>query len=189
MVLWLTRSDEFKPVRVAVEGGVAHVGEPLRLRVWVYDEYFQPLPDAEVHLTLSGPNGKSAPLAAHPESSGVFAAEVTPDELGKLAVSALALRRGKKVGEDRLSVDVTENLSEEEDLRPNFDLLKEMAQATGGVFMPLDQFTPELWKEFSNRANLGTGRKVLLWNSPWLLAAALILLGIEWWMRKRRGLP
>jgi uncharacterized membrane protein len=189
MVLWLTRSDEFKPVRVAIDGGVAHVGEPLRLRVWVYDDYFQPLSDADVHLSVSWSDGKSEPVTLHPETTGVFAADVTPSQLGHFAVTAIAARRGKRVGEDKLNAEITENLSEEEDLRPDFDLLKEMAQATGGVFMPLEQFTPALWKEFSGRANVGIGRKILLWNSPWLLMIVLILLGVEWWVRKRRGLP
>jgi hypothetical protein len=189
MVLWLTRSDEFKPVRVAIDGGVAHVGEPMRLRVWVYDDYFQPLSDAEVRLNITWPDGKTAPLEAHPETTGVFAADVTPEALGHFSVAAIATRHGKRVGDDRMNAEISENLSEENDLRPDFDLLKEMAQATGGVFMPLEQFTPALWKEFSGRSNLGAGHKILLWNSPWLLALLLLALGVEWWLRKRRGLP
>src|SRR5581483_1889707 len=66
MVLWMTRAEEFKNVRVALEGRAAHVGDDERLRISVFDEYFKPVADADVRVQLIHPDGRQETLNAHP---------------------------------------------------------------------------------------------------------------------------
>jgi glycosyltransferase involved in cell wall biosynthesis len=56
-------------VRLAFEETPVKVGEQNRLRVWVYDEYFQPLSDADVKIQLSLPDGTKKNLAAPLENA------------------------------------------------------------------------------------------------------------------------
>lgn len=189
MVLWLTHSDEFKAVRVALEQKVAPVGEPSTLRVWVYDDYFKPLSDVDVQIQVTAPDGSKSDLKPTSETNGVFVSPFKPVVLGAHRVQAWVMRKGKRFGGDATTVRVVENLSEEEDLRPNFDLLRDMAHATGGNFVKMDDFSPAVFSDFNKQTLANSGRKLLLWNSPWFLGAILILLIGEWVFRKRRGLP
>jgi hypothetical protein len=189
MVLWLTHSDDFKPVRVALENNVARVEEKQMVRVWVYDDYFKPLSDVDVQLRVTAPDGTSSELKSYPETGGVFAAPFKPTALGAYQIQAWVLRNGKRFGGDALTVRAIENLSEEEDLRPNFDLLKELARATGGKFVPISQFSPTVFEDFNKETSSSSGKKILLWNSPWSLAVLALLFIVEWAWRKRRGLP
>lgn len=189
MVLWLTHSDEFKPVRVAADSKTARAGEKETLRVWVFDDYFKPISDADVRVQVTDPTGKTVDLKPYPETSGVFAAPFTPEATGNHTLQAWVTRAGKRFGSDRSTLRVTENLSEEEDLRPNFDLLKELARTTGGRFVAVDQFSPAVFDAFNAEISKGGGRKILLWNSPWFLAVLLALFIFEWAYRKKQGLP
>ncbi len=189
MVLWLTHSDEFKAVRVASENKTARAGEKETLRVWVFDDYFKPVPDADVQVQVTAPDGIKMDLKPFPETSGVFAAPFQPAVAGAYRVQAWVTRGGKKFGADAITLRVTENLSEEEDLRPNFELLKELARTTGGKFVAIDQFTPDVFKNFEAGIQKGGGRKVRLWTSPWFLGILLGLFIFEWAYRKRKGLP
>ncbi len=66
MVLWLTHSEQYKTVRVAIDGKLALQGEKTVFRVWVYDEYFKPLNDVEVFAQITKPDESQEPLAFHP---------------------------------------------------------------------------------------------------------------------------
>lgn len=189
MVLWLTHADEFKPVRVAFENKVVRVQEKQALRVWVVDDYFKPVSDVDVQVQVENPDGSKDLFKPDPETSGVFSAPFVARQIGRHQIKAWVLRLGKKFGEDSLSVRVAENHFEEEDLRPDFDFLKELAHATDGKFVTIDQFSPALFAEFNRAVSSGSGKKVLIWNSPFFLAALLTLLVVEWVLRRRKGLP
>jgi len=189
MVLWLTHSDEFKSVRVSIDRKRIRLGEKERVRVWVYDEYFQPISDVDVRMQLSGPEDNEKELKAHQETKGVFAAPFSADQLGSHTAKAWVLREGKHIGRDQVKFHVVEGFNEEEDLRPDEDLMKELARATGGRFVRADEFSPDLFLEFNEDVNSKIGQKILIWNSPWFLTILLLLLIGEWILRKRRGLP
>jgi hypothetical protein len=164
-------------------------GENANIRIWVYDEYFKPVSDADIRLQLVSPDGKKQSVEAHEETSGVYAVALTPDQLGTYEIAAWASRHGRSVGEEKMRFQVVEGFSEEEDLRPDFDLLRELATVSSGRFFRSDEFSAKLLKEFSDELERKGGQKVLLWNSPWLFSLIVLLLGVEWYMRKKRGLP
>ncbi|MCG3203700.1 MAG: hypothetical protein KCHDKBKB_00372 [Elusimicrobia bacterium] len=189
MVLWLTHSDEFKAVRLGLGKKVAHPHEKSVLRVWVFDDYFKPVSDVDVQIQLTAPDGEKLDLKPISETSGVFVTEFKPEVLGIHRAQVWVKRAGKRFGGDSLNVRVIENLQEEDDLSSHFDLMRDMARVTGGKFVTLDEFTPELFTEFNQQSSLSQGRKILLWNSPWFLAILLGWLILEWMIRKKQGLP
>jgi hypothetical protein len=76
-----------------------------------------------------------------------------------------------------------------EDPAPNFDLLRDVARESGGRFLPLEEVgkLPELLdlKPVVDR----TVREMPFLESPLLYFLLLALLGAEWALRRRRGLP
>lgn len=189
MVLWLTHSDEYNTVRLSLEGRSARLGEEAVLRAWVFDDYFKPLPDAEIKVLLKTPDGKEQPVVMRAESDGVFSGAFEATQLGAHEATAWVTRKGKRYGADHASFRVLESHFEEEDLRPDTTLLKELAQSSGGRFIPADDFSVSFFKQYEDELTKKTGRKILLWNSPWVLVLILLFLGFEWVLRKRRGLP
>ena len=71
------------------------------------------------------------------------------------------------------------------------DLLKSISTATNGQFFTRDQIK-EVAKAIKANENIKTiatykKRYKMLLSSPWYLGAILLLLGIEWFLRKWNG--
>lgn len=189
MVLWLTHSNEFKPVRLSVDGNDVRLGETGMMRVWVYDDYFKPISDAHVQILLEGPEGLKKSMTPHQETTGVFVASFESQLLGSYRARAWVDRKGKRLGEDSVSFRVVESHFEDEDLSPNPGLLKEIAQSSNGKFLTAQEFTPDIFEQFNEDVTRSVGKKVLVWNSPWILFLILVFFIGEWVFRKRKGLP
>ncbi|MBO7647936.1 MAG: hypothetical protein J6S48_01125, partial [Bacteroidales bacterium] len=71
------------------------------------------------------------------------------------------------------------------------DLLKGMAKVTGGQYFEKDKIAEvaDVIKKNDNIKPIATYTKKysMLLNSPWYLAAIVLLLGIEWFLRKWNG--
>ncbi len=189
MVLWLTHSDKYKPLRLSMDKKEIPLGEASTLRIWVYDEYFKPVADADVRLQMTSPDGQKMPLVAHEETSGVYAVMINAEQLGAYQVDAWASRKSKSVGEERIRFRVVEGTSEEDDLRPDFATLRELATVSNGRSLRFDEFSVKLMDEFNEELERKGGRKILVWNSPWLFIWVVMFLVLEWFVRKKRGLP
>jgi hypothetical protein len=122
------------------------------------------------------------------ESDGVFAGTFQPETTGAFDAQVWVSRGGKRYGQDRLRFNVLESHFEEEDLRPDTSLLRELAQSSGGKYIPADDFSMRAFDQFDDELKRKAGRKVLLWNSPWFFLIIALLLISEWVLRKRRGL-
>ena len=70
-----------------------------------------------------------------------------------------------------------------------FDLMGKIAHVTNGKFVTANEFSSKEFKLFNENLSKTHGKKVLIWNSPWILGALIIFLGLEWYLRKKRGLP
>ena len=70
----------------------------------------------------------------------------------------------------------------------NNDLLEEMARSSGGRFLREEEFgeLAELLRPLSSGRVIESD--TLLWQSYWWFAAVVLLLSIEWLLRKRAGL-
>jgi uncharacterized membrane protein len=189
MVLWLTHSSDDKAVRLGIDDKVWEWGRTATLRVWVFDSYFKPLSDAQVRLVVTWPDKTTDALTTYLETDGVYAATVEGKMAGPASVRAWVNRGGRAYGDDSLSVQITESDAEEADLRPNFNLLKEMAQASNGRFVHLSNFSPDAMAQFQTESEKKFGLKIALWNSPWVLVFIIFLILAEWSLRKWRGLP
>jgi hypothetical protein len=78
--------------------------------------------------------------------------------------------------------------AEEIDVTRNDEMLRQIAERTGGRYVPEGEAS-QLWEQIALER---TGRVVEthteLWQSGWWLALATAVLGVEWWLRKKAGL-
>ncbi len=86
---------------------------------------------------------------------------------------------------------VEEVMLEASNLIADHDLLKSISTATNGQFFTRDQMkeVAKAIKENENIKTIATYKKryKMLLSSPWYLGAILLLLGIEWFLRKWNG--
>jgi len=98
---------------------------------------------------------------------------------------------GNKTYEKSGSFSVQEIFVETANLVADFDMLKSVAQATGGKFFTRNELE-NVVKEIKANDNIKPvasyqKKYSMLLNSPWYLAAIVLLLGIEWFLRKWHG--
>ena len=68
-------------------------------------------------------------------------------------------------------------------------ILKEIAEKSGGLFMELDQFSPEILKGKAKRFESARSDQVrkALWMNPWVFGLLILFLVGEWGYRRYRG--
>jgi hypothetical protein len=84
---------------------------------------------------------------------------------------------------------VDANGPEYRNLFPDSRLLTYVSEASGGKFFTTDQ-VDALAREIQTFGEKATvERQVKLWNHPLLFLAFTMFVAIEWWLRRRSGLP
>ena len=89
----------------------------------------------------------------------------------------------------RTSLRMNEPLNQElVDVLRNEELLKQLADRTGGMYVPENDLE-KLWArmDLSQRSKLIESDR-LLWQSYWWFVPILTLVALEWWFRKKGGL-
>jgi hypothetical protein len=179
------------PVAVAVAPGAAPA-DKVPVRVVVRDAAFQPQPDAVVDVRVTAPSGRLETFRAAPDvnasGAGRFIAQVVPDERGVYRVTAEARRGTTLVGTAATSLLVGGADAEMTDPRRNDELLRRVALASGGRLLTEDLIStlPGLLEASATTAALAVRRD--LWHTNWSFAAIVLLLAVEWGLRRRWGL-
>jgi len=166
-------------------------GETQRVRVTVLDEHYEPAGDAEVTLTVTGPDGRreSFVLPADASRRGEYSDEVRFPELGRYTLKAEAQLRGERLGEDAVSVSVRPGTKEFERPEARHGLLRRIALATGGRFYT-EKEAPRLSEDIGDALrSVRRHEDRPLWDSPFVWASLMVLLSAEWFVRKRAGMP
>lgn len=194
-VRWLAQEPSFEQVQIDPIGGPRAPGEKMSLKVRVFKEDFTPTAHAALRLRAVGPEGEQIPLEAVPEAEeGLYSAEFTPAREGSYRIEAEASLEGRSLGKDRRNFPVAFPYGEAEDGRPRPDLLKQIAEISHGEFMPISEWNEKGLARIAARleqlapSEIVERREVRLWSTLWTFLPILLLLGAEWWMRRRWGL-
>jgi hypothetical protein len=107
---------------------------------------------------------------------------------GAYRLRAEARAGGEPIGED-VGVFVVEARSLElARARPRPDLLRAISRTTDGKLLSLET---GLWDELEvvdpDIVEIDRRRNIELWDNAWALVAAILLLGLEWALRRRSG--
>ena len=179
------------PDRVSVSSPPAIVpGSAAAIGVDVRSEVFAPISDAEVTLHVSLPGGARRDVHATliDPQAGRYSADVRFDEPGIYRVAAAA-RRGATVsnGPERWILVGGADL-EMADPRLNEQVLRRIATATGGSYLPAEQ-AAQLPALLASAAPAPSAPQLQeLWHNVWIFAGVMLLLAAEWTLRRRWGL-
>jgi len=188
---WLATREEEKRVRIASSKQLYNLGETVRILAQVYDETYAPLSDAEVNVTVQGPD-RNYPMSLAPVGNGRYEGTLANLPSGDYRFGGEATQGGKSIGSDAGRFTIGEIGLEFMQPSMNVELLRALAKRTGGTFYTSRDAgaLPEAIaqsKGFGPRS-VESQNDFLLWNYPWVLAAAILAFALEWVIRKRSGM-
>lgn len=184
---WLVARQEMDRLRMRTDKNIYTSGEAVTFLAEVYDENYRPEDRASVLVKISTKEPIELPLAG----MGRGRYEGTLDALppGQFTYRAVAYKEKEKIAEARGKLAVDELTLEFTETRMREDELKAIAGASGGSYFSLSdvnllpgQLTLEA---VSEKRRLEFDLK----TSPILFVLAIAIFGVEWFWRKRRGLP
>lgn len=194
-VRWLAQEPSFEQVQIRFIGGSRAPGEKVDFKVRALKDDFTPAGHAVLRLRVIGPEGEQIPIEAVPEAEeGEYSAEFTPTKEGSYRLEAEAQLAGKPLGKDRKSFPVAFPYGEIEDGRPRPEFLEKIANISHGEFSSISDWNEASLKRLTAKldalvpSQAVERRQVPLWSTFWTFSLILLLLGSEWWLRRKWGL-
>jgi uncharacterized membrane protein len=185
---WLVEASP-DPVSI-VAADPPQPGESTAVEVVARDAAFAPVADATVSATVESPDGSRQALAFRrvPAQPGRFAASFRADQPGLYHVSAGATRDGAALGASERWMYVGGADREFVDPRLNEGFLRRAARESGGRYVrAADAARLVTWIQEAARQNLVSSQRDA-WQQPWIIAALVLMLSVEWTLRRMWGL-
>ena len=183
---WLS-ADSPDPVAVGVSDAL-EPGDLANVDIDARDASFAPVRDARVDAVLTLPGGESAALKTRRAENGRFEAPLAPDRAGLYRVHAEARRGAETLGSADRWFYVGGADREFADPRLNEGTLRRIARATGGRYVRAGEASQLTnWLRSATPTNAQPERRDL-WHEPWAFAIIVVLLSLEWTLRRRWGL-
>ncbi|MEZ5385744.1 MAG: glutamine amidotransferase [Prosthecobacter sp.] len=166
--------------------------ERVKLAVRVRDRAFKANSDAIVKIEVTQADGSKSQLFAEPslKEAGLFETEFFSSAPGNYRATATVEDAEKRTTLGGRTVGWTYDPMAREfaELKPNTDLMKRLADETGGQMIELADVgrLPDLLKNI--RVPVEVTLATPLWHSPLIFIAILLLLLGEWMLRRKGGM-
>ena len=184
---WLVSEEENKLVRISTNKDIYRSGEPVKFTAQVYYEDFKPVEGAEVSVQVTGAK-ETQDLALNAIGEGRYEGALQVLGGGDYEFTGTAHLQGRVLGRDPGKFSIEPFNLEYQFTRMNEELLKSMAEESGGAF-----FTSTDFGQLQDRLRFPekyqyTKNEWQIWNKIPLLFACVLLLSAEWLIRKRKGM-
>lgn len=186
-IRWLIRDPDLEYLRIVPRADRIAVGETAQLTIRAYLPGYRPASAQRLSYAVDLPGGGKGPTG-----------DLVSDELGEAHLSFPAERGGAyrvrawaTIGERR--TDAAELLLverrgvEEQQPKARSKLLEQLAQSSGGRFLERVEELPDLPFLSARVQRVNWSRDVEVWNTGWFLFAALLVLSLDWAIRRRYG--
>lgn len=192
VVLWLTRKDESQEGNVWIKLVQRRLapGRPVDFSVGAKNSSGEPVADFAAEAEIVLPDGSRRPVSLLREGdvlTGNFRETLKP---GDYAIEAKAQEKDKDLGSARARFLVYAEDLELDDASADPALMESLAVTTGGQSLAPEQL-PELLKrliESSKTLNVYQETKWTFWDTWPFFLALVLLMSVEWYLRKRWGL-
>jgi len=186
---WLVRDPSLTPLQIQPDRPAVEPGEPVGFSVAVRGPDYGPAPGTAVTGELVADDGRVIGRAeARAGGDGSARLEFPAPPPGAYKLQASAEVAGAPLERGAAAVAVRASGAEDSDAAPRPELLRQIAEATGGTFTRLPQSRlPELRFREPEVVEVGRKRDDPLWDRWWYLAVLAGALGGEWLLRRRFG--
>ncbi len=180
----LQNRQPFKPLTLTVDRKTAQIGQTFKIEARIVDSRYRPLKTGNVVFKVR--SGKQRfDLSAARVDTGQFQAVFTPSREGKFTIEAIGFQQGERVAQDSLNVFVIPVNKEFVHLSPDSVFLGNLTSSNNGKVFKVEQL--EQLKQIlgSGQEMVSEEQKIELWYLPLMLISILLLITIEWVLRKR----
>ena len=190
-VRWLTTKDEGRNVRIEATKETFTAAEPVEFIAQVYDDQFRSVDNAQVTVEIrNGTETIETELTSI--GSGLYEGAVQGAGEGDYSFTGKATAGTKVYGEDRGRFSIGQMNVEFLETKMNRLLLEQIAYRTGGRYYDLSS-AKDLARAVRSDTKL-TPKEIIqtneieLWNWRYVVTLLIVLLGAEWFVRKRNGM-
>jgi len=190
-VHWLVKSPQLKLVHLNADKKTYAKGEEILLSIRVFNRYYRPVNVQRVYVELVDPSGKRIDLgsASLTDRLGEYGTNYLAEREGKYTFTATAWEGSKVLGRDTAFCKVAIPSLEWENAQLNEPLLRELSDLTEGKYFHINGIESEkIVLPEVKEATPVVKRVVAVWNNPFIFLLLCILLGIEWYIRRRSGM-
>jgi uncharacterized membrane protein len=168
--------------------------EPVSIRATVLDRVLNPANDATVlaRISRAGVNPRDLPMEWILSVDGVYQTQFEPDEPGDYELEVVATFPDGSKDAASTTFSVGETLEEYTDPGQKDTVLKEVAALAGGSYYTAAQ-AGEAVEQIQRRVremkhDETVYERLDLWDTPLLFGLLVLLLAVEWLIRRRAGL-
>lgn len=195
---WLMARDEVSPFVLTTDNRVYRSGEPVYFNATLRDDAGNPLEGKTIELTIlrsyeaedGSQRGDTITAIMEESGSGFYNLRMPSMGIGDFKIRGEVLEdENAPVSEKWTSFRVEEYSTEMADLRIDEQLLRQIALRSEGKYLEQSEY-----EDFLSELELKTKNETIrdeysIWEKWWLLIVILVLLGMEWFLRKRSNLP
>ncbi len=190
----LISSGKQKLLTVSTEKRVYDPSEAVKMNALLIDQSGSPVSDAMVDVNISKEGNRKviSDIQLNEMGNGSYAGSVTGLGEGRYFYSGRASSSSGVLGADSGTIAVEPLNTEFVQTSMNAQLLRRLSSVTGGTFMTSSEFLHRglaMQPEWQKPVRLTNVNSFEWLSSLPILAVVLILLSIEWVMRKILGLP
>ncbi len=194
VILWLSGGEDQQYVIVRPEKEIYESGDKITFRANVSDERFQPVDNAGIRVILwdsSHTRETRHPereLTLQPRGRGAYEGSLDMLDPGSYAYRGIVSINGVDAGEDSGNLFVSDFSMEMMNPQRNSEVLMKLAGATGGKYYR-DIHDASLSLDVPNTLKRTFGdRRWEFISSAWLMGILVLVLSVEWFLRKKWGL-
>jgi len=187
LIRWLQIERNTELIRLQLDKPVYRFGETINVDAYVLDAQFKPIDGARARLVL-GRGKEEEEFDLTPAGNGKYTVALRPDRAGDYALSLTVEENGQLIGTAKTQMTVGEYNRELSELTMQEPLLLGLAQSSGGRFAPIDSAAKVIRAINGKTKFEPRQRDIELWNRATTLAAIILLLTAEWFLRKRKGM-
>jgi hypothetical protein len=189
MLRWLT-ADTPAPVEILITPSLISTGDPVTIRARIYNEAYRPISQTTAWLKIIAPDTAVTDLqmSADIARPGEFIAVFTATQPGIYQLEVSPPDSAQPANPATRSFLVTDAVQEMRDAGLNRALLAKIAAAGGGQYHHAAT-AENLVKHLKAIRTADTVNvQVEIWDIPLVFFLLLTCLGLEWLLRRRRGL-
>jgi hypothetical protein len=189
-IKWLTLKND-KKIFVETNKDIYKLNENIDFIGNVYDETLSPINDATIDITISADEYEKI-ISLELLNNGIYKGTTTLNRAGKFNYSAKITSNGNNTETISGNILISDTKVENISFVLNSNYLKLLSNITSGKSFILDN-NSELISEIGNLSNLKNENKIIIlkyeiWNNKWALVLLVLLLSLEWFIRKQKGM-
>lgn len=183
-------------IQLMVEQDEVLIGEEVKIFANVLDDSYEPVtvPEYTIRLKRLDPEwSQTMQLKSVPDAPGLYRGSFTPTVSGDYRLETPGNGVAPGEANDQRSANATEfhveaRSMKEQEVTMKAELLKKMAELSGGRYFSIGDL-PSLSKSLPKEKQIiAVYKKKELWDLPITLIILVILMGTEWFLRRRYDL-